>query len=138
MFRSCYDIFLVVVGCSCVYLANTALGSYIRDSFATSDTQTQVPAHQKTQRASQSPPKAKSGSFVPGYAVLQVYHRIFRRFLLQGIGDQRFWCSGFAFVRCGISKGKQCCHLDATSQSLKLVTRSTFSSEISVQRRLQQ
>ena len=42
---------------------------------------------------------------------------------------------GSIFIRCGISKGKQCCHLDATSQSLKLVTRSTFSSEISVQRR---
>ena len=37
---------------------------------------------------------------------------------------------GAVFVRCGIDKGKECCHLiDATSQSLKLVTTSIFSSE---------
>ena len=37
---------------------------------------------------------------------------------------------GTVFLRCGIRNDQECCHLvDATSQSLKLVTRSTFSSE---------
>ena len=37
---------------------------------------------------------------------------------------------GTVFLRCGIREGKECYHLiDAVSQSLKLVTRSTFSSE---------
>ena len=37
---------------------------------------------------------------------------------------------GTVFLRCGIREGKECYHLiDAVSQSLKLVTRSNFSSE---------